>query len=49
LRAGVTDSVFMSTKIDYILRNMEIASLVVVGMITNQCVESSVRDAADLG
>lgn len=42
-------SVFMSSKIDYVLRNMGVTSLVLVGMITNQCVESSARDAADLG
>jgi ureidoacrylate peracid hydrolase len=39
----------MSTKIDYVLRNLGVTSVVLVGMITNQCVESTARDAADLG
>lgn len=42
-------SVFMSTNINYVLRNLGISQLVVTGMVTNQCVESAVRDAADLG
>lgn len=44
-----SSSVFNSTNIDYVLRNLEIDYLVVVGMLTDQCVESSVRDACDLG
>lgn len=44
-----TASVFNSTTIDYVLRNMGIENLVVVGMLTSGCVESSVRDASDLG
>ena len=42
-------SVFMSTIIDYVLQNLGVSSLVVCGMISNQCVESSTRDAAGLG
>lgn len=42
-------SVFTSTAIDYLLQNLGIASLVLCGMIANQCVESSARDAAGLG
>mmetsp|Transcript_2579 Transcript_2579/g.2990 ORF Transcript_2579/g.2990 Transcript_2579/m.2990 type:complete len:675 (-) Transcript_2579:1353-3377(-) len=42
-------SVFQSTNLDYVLRNLDIKFLVVVGQLTNQCVESAVRDAADLG
>ncbi|KAF4666581.1 hypothetical protein FOL47_004026 [Perkinsus chesapeaki] len=42
-------SVFQSTNIDYVLRNLGTKHLVVVGQLTNQCVESCVRDAADLG
>lgn len=34
---------------DYLLQNLGIASLVLCGMISNQCVESSARDAAGLG
>ena len=42
-------SVFQSTNLDYILRNLNIEQLVVCGQLTDQCVESAVRDAADLG
>lgn len=42
-------SVFQSTKLDYILRNLNVEQLVVCGQLTDQCVESAVRDAADLG
>ena len=42
-------SVFQSTKLEYILRNLQIEQLVICGQLTNQCVESAVRDAADLG
>ena len=42
-------SVFQSTNIDYILRNLNVEQLVVCGQLTDQCVESAVRDAADLG
>jgi len=41
--------VFVSTNIEYVLRNMNIAELFVVGVYTNECVSSSVRSAADLG
>lgn len=42
-------SVFNSTNIAYVLRNLQIEQIVVVGQLTDQCVESAVRDAADLG
>ena len=42
-------SVFNATNIDYVLRNLEIDYLVVVGLLTDQCVESAVRDACDRG
>lgn len=42
-------SVFISTHIDYILRNLGVQQLVVSGFLTDQCVESAVRDACDLG
>lgn len=42
-------SVFQSTKLEYILRNLQVEQLLVVGQLTDQCVESAVRDAADLG
>lgn len=44
-----SSSVFMSTHIDYLLRNLGIKQLVLCGLITDQCVESAVRDACDLG
>jgi ureidoacrylate peracid hydrolase len=42
-------SVFISTSIDYVLRNLGVTHLVVSGLLTDQCVESAVRDACDLG
>ena len=39
-------SVFVSTNIDYILRNLGVRQLVISGVLTDQCVESAVRDAA---
>lgn len=42
-------SVFNSTNIHYVLRNLDIEQLVVAGVVSEQCVESAIRDAADLG
>lgn len=47
--AKTTSSVFNSTTIEFVLRNLGITRLVVVGMLTDQCVVSSVRDACDRG
>jgi nicotinamidase-related amidase len=44
-----TGSAFASTTLDYVLRNMGVRNLVFVGAMTGGCVESSVRDAKDLG
>ncbi len=44
-----SSSVFVSTHIDYILRNLGVKQLVLSGLITDQCVESAIRDACDLG
>src|SRR5579863_10078834 len=44
-----SSSVFISTNIDYVLRNLGVRSLMVAGVLTDQCVESAVRDACDLG
>jgi ureidoacrylate peracid hydrolase len=44
-----SSSVFISTNIDYVLRNLEVRQLVICGLLTDQCVESAVRDACDLG
>ena len=44
-----SSSVFISTNIDYVLRNLGVRQLVIAGLLTDQCVESAVRDACDLG
>lgn len=44
-----SSSVFISTNIDYVLRNLGARSLIITGIMTDQCVESAVRDACDLG
>jgi len=44
-----SSSVFISTHIDYILRNLGVRQVVISGIITDQCVESAIRDACDLG
>ena len=44
-----SSSVFVSTHIDYILRNLGVKQLILSGIITDQCVESAIRDACDLG
>ncbi|MDX3974513.1 isochorismatase family cysteine hydrolase [Shinella sp.] len=43
-----SSSVFVSTQIDYVLRNLGVKQLVLCGLLTDQCVESAVRDACDL-
>lgn len=44
-----SSSVFVSTHIDYVLRNLGVRQIVISGLITDQCVESAIRDACDLG
>lgn len=44
-----SSSVFVSTHIDYVLRNLGVRQLILSGLITDQCVESALRDACDLG
>jgi ureidoacrylate peracid hydrolase len=44
-----SSSVFISTHIDYILRNLGIRQIVISGLLTDQCVDSAIRDACDLG
>lgn len=41
--------VFNSTNIAYILRNLEITGLFVVGVYSNECVSTAIRDACDIG
>jgi ureidoacrylate peracid hydrolase len=45
----ITSSAFLSTSLDLILHNMDVDTLIVCGVITNGCVESTVRDGRDLG
>jgi len=44
-----SSGVFNSTNIEYLLRNMGIETLVVTGVLTDQCVDHTIRDAADRG
>jgi ureidoacrylate peracid hydrolase len=44
-----SSNVFVSTHLDYVLRNMGKRQIVMSGFITDQCVSSAVRSACDLG
>ncbi|MDF2763919.1 MAG: amidase related to nicotinamidase [Rhodospirillales bacterium] len=44
-----SSSVFNSTNIDYLLRNLGVEELVVVGFLTDQCIDHTIKDAADRG
>ncbi len=44
-----SSGVFNSTNIDYVLRNLGVDNLIVVGFLTDQCVDMAVRDGADRG
>ena len=44
-----SSSVFISTNIDYVLRNLGVRFVIIAGCLTDQCVDSAVRDACDLG
>ncbi|GGX91357.1 hypothetical protein GCM10007160_18580 [Litchfieldella qijiaojingensis] len=44
-----SSGVFNSTAIDYVLRNLGVEQLVICGVVTDQCVDMAVRDAADRG
>jgi len=44
-----SSSPFISTNIHYILGNLNIKYLVVCGLLSDQCISSTVRDACDLG
>lgn len=41
--------IFSATNIEYVLRNLGVEQLVVYGICTDQCVETSIRDACDKG
>jgi biuret amidohydrolase len=44
-----TSSAFNSTGIEWLLRNLEVETLVLTGVATDMCVETTARDAADRG
>jgi ureidoacrylate peracid hydrolase len=44
-----SSSVFISTNIRYVLGNLGVKHLIVAGLLTDQCVDSAVRDACDYG
>ena len=44
-----SSSPFISTNIDYVLRNLGVRSLILAGILTDQCIDSAARDACDLG
>jgi ureidoacrylate peracid hydrolase len=41
--------VFISTNIHYVLGNLGVKQVIIAGALTDQCVDSAVRDACDLG
>ena len=45
----VSQGAFTSTGIDLILRNLEVDTLVMTGVHTNSCVETTARQAVDMG
>lgn len=44
-----SSSPFISTNIHYVLGNLGVKHLIVCGILTDQCVDSTVRDACDYG
>ncbi len=44
-----SSGIFNSTNFEYVLRNLGIDYLIMYGVCTDQCVEGSIRDAADRG
>ena len=44
-----SSSLFNSTNFEYVLRNLGLEYVMVMGMYTDQCVETSVRDGCDRG
>lgn len=47
--AKTSSSLFNSTNCDYLLRNLGVNHLIVTGLLTDQCVDHTIRDAADRG
>ena len=44
-----SSSLFNSTNFDYVLRNLGMEYVMTMGMITDQCVETAIRDGCDRG
>jgi ureidoacrylate peracid hydrolase len=44
-----SSSPFISTNLHYVLGNLGVRQLIVSGLLTDQCISSTVRDACDLG
>jgi ureidoacrylate peracid hydrolase len=44
-----SSSPFISTNLHYVLGNLGVRYLIVSGLLTDQCISSTVRDACDLG
>lgn len=44
-----SSGLFNSTNVEYLLRNIGIDTLIVTGFLTDQCVDHTLRDAADRG
>jgi ureidoacrylate peracid hydrolase len=44
-----SSSVFISTNLHYVLGNLGVRYLIIAGGLTDQCIDSAVRDACDLG
>lgn len=44
-----SSGVFSTTNLFYVLKNMEVDALFVVGVYTNECVDTTIRAACDLG
>ncbi len=47
--AKTSSSLFNSTNFDYVLKNLGIEYVLVMGILTDQCVETAVRDGCDRG
>ncbi|MFO8075765.1 MAG: cysteine hydrolase family protein [Actinomycetota bacterium] len=47
--AKTASDAFVGTNLEYLLRNLDVAHLAVCGVLSHECVESTVRHAADLG
>jgi nicotinamidase-related amidase len=44
-----SSSLFNSTNFEYVLRNLGVEYVMVMGIVTDQCVETAVRDGCDRG